>query len=92
MTTIYSYSWHCGPTKILKIYDFIGNLITMLWLKRDFFSRAIPSISADIIFPSVFTSQSALNSRVFEVSKIILTFCMMSETHQEAFENVSFFG
>ena len=35
---------------------------------------------SDIIFPSVFASHSAPKSRVSEVSKVILTFYMMSET------------
>ena len=42
-----------------------------------FFSRAISSLT---LFPSVFTSHSASNSQVPEVSKIFLTFFMMSET------------
>ena len=40
----------------------------------------------------MFTSHNASNSQVSEVSKIILTFCMMSETRWEAFENVLFFS
>ena len=45
-----------------------------------------------VIFPSVFTSHSAFNSRVSEVLKVILTFFVMSETRWEAFEDVSFFS
>ena len=35
---------------------FTGNLIAMLWVKRDFFSRAIRVLLSNIIFPSVFMS------------------------------------
>ena len=45
-----------------------------------------------IFFPSLFTSYSASNSRVSEISEIILTFCTMSETQWEAVENVAFFS
>ena len=45
-----------------------------------------------IIFPSVFTSHSASNSRVSEVSTIILTFRMMSGKQWMAVENVVFFS
>ena len=53
----------------------------------NFFSKAIWIICLTSFFPSVFTSHSASNSRVSEVSKIILTFCMMSETRWMAVEN-----
>ena len=66
----------------------IGNLITMLRVKRDFFSTAISRILSDIIFPSVFSSHTASNSRVSEFSKIILRFCMMSEMRWTAVEKL----
>ena len=40
-------------------------------------------------FPSVFTSHSASNSQVSEVSKILFTFFMMSEVRWTAVENFS---
>ena len=47
---------------------------------------------SDIIFPSVFTSHRASISRVSEVSKIVLTFFMMSEKRWMAVENVALYG
>ena len=48
---------------------------------------------SDIIFPSVFTSHRASNSRVPKVSKIVLTwFFMMSEARWTVVENVVFFS
>ena len=44
-----------------------GNILTMLRDKQDVFSRAISSTLSDIIFPSVFTSQSVSISRVSEI-------------------------
>ena len=75
-------------------------IITMLRVKRHFFSRAISRTSflteevkpQKSLFPSVFTSHSAFNSRVSEVSKIVLTFLMMSEARWMAVEHVVFFS
>ena len=47
---------------------------------------------SDVIFALVFTSHSASNSRVSKVSKIVFTFCMMSEVRWAAVENVVFFN
>ena len=44
----------------------------------------------DIIFPSVFTSHIASNSRVSEMSKVVVTFFLMSETRWTADDNVVF--
>ena len=51
--------------------------------------RILPS---DISFPSVFASHNASNSRVSEVSKVVLTFFMMSEARWTAVQNVVFFS
>ena len=61
---------------LITINTFIGNIIAMLRVKQDLFSRATSSICAcpDIIFSSVFVSQSASNSGVSEISEVVLTF------------------
>ena len=69
--------------------SFTGNLITILRVRWDYFS---PEPFGDIIFSSVFTSDNSSNSRVSEVSKIVLTFFMMSEARSSAVENVVFFS
>ena len=46
----------------------------------------------DMIFSSVFASHSASSSRVPEISKVVLTFLVMSETRWRAVENVVFFS
>ena len=46
----------------------------------------------DIIFPSVFASQSASNSSVSEISSVVLTFFMMPEKRWKAVEDVVFFS
>ena len=69
--------------------SFTGNLIMMLHVRQDYFS---PEPFRDIIFSSVFMSHDASNSQVSEVSKIVLTFFMMSEAQSAAVENVLFFS
>ena len=68
----------------------LTGLITMLWVKRDFFPDSHFEYFCPT-FPSVFTSFSASNSRVSEVSKIVITFFMMSEARWREVENVVFF-
>ena len=54
---------------------FTGDLITMLQVKRDFFSpEPFRVLLADIIFFPQCASHSASNSRVSEVLKMVLTF------------------
>ena len=63
----------------------------MLWIKRDFFLQSyFEYFCLTPLFLSVFRSHSASNSRVSEISKIFLTFCIMSETRRMAVENVVF--
>ena len=59
----------------------IGNLITMLQVRQDIFYRVISSIS--VFSLSVHVTQCFQRSSV-QVSKNILTVCMMSETRWEA--------
>ena len=47
---------------------------------------------SDIISSSAFTSHRASHSRVSEISKVVLTFSMMSETKWTAVGNVVFFS
>ena len=55
--------------------NFVGNLITMLWGKRDFFLKShFEHFFVTSFFASVFTSHSSCSNRVSEVSKIVLTF------------------
>ena len=69
--------------------SFTGNLITMLWVRRDYFP---PEPFRDITFSSVLKSHNASNSQVSEVPKIVLRFFMMSEERSTAVENVVFFS
>ena len=52
-----------------------GNLITMLRVKRDFFLQShFEYFFLTSFYPSVFTSHSSSNSRVSEVSTLLLRF------------------
>ena len=64
----------------MTVQSFTGNLITMLRVRRDYFS---PEPFRDIIFSSVFTSHNASNSQAF---------FMMSEARSTAVENVVLFS
>ena len=68
-------------------------LIAMLRVKRNFFLQGhFEYFRLTAYFPSVLTSHSASNSRVSEISKIVVTFFMTSEAQWTPDKNILFFS
>ena len=82
----------CTGQLVLIWGDLIGNLIAMLLVKRGIaFSRATSStLVPDMFFPQFFCHTVQSNSRVSQISKLVLTFLVMSEMQWKAVENVIF--
>ena len=89
---VISVSRTIAQQKESKTISFLGNLIMMLRVKRDLFSRIISGIS-DTIFPQSLRHMHTVLPTVERLKlKRLFTFCMMSETRWMSDENVVFFS